>query len=78
LGIFPFVGMQLPITFIAKELSLTVDSVRYAVKKYGLKYSHADITDEELDIIVTSILEKWPTTGDLQLIDYDKEIFSVS
>jgi hypothetical protein len=56
--------MQLPITFIAEELSLTVDSVRYAVKKYGLKYAHADITDEELDIIVTSILQKWPTTGE--------------
>ncbi len=54
LGIFPFLGMQLPITFIAEELSLTVDSVRYAVKKYVFKYSHADITDEELDIIVTT------------------------
>lgn len=63
-----FIGMQLPITFVARELSLSPRSVYNAVKKYGLSYTHADITDDQVDVIVTSVLEKWPTTGVLGTI----------
>jgi hypothetical protein len=59
-------GMQFPISFIARELSLSSRSVYNAVKKYELSYTHADITDDQVDVIVTSVLEKWPTTGELE------------
>ena len=57
--------MQLPVTVIAAELSLSYHSVYNAVKKHKLTPSNTVITDEQLDVIVSHILQIWPTTGKL-------------
>jgi len=55
---------------IAKTLSLSYKSVYNAVKKHELNFYHSSITDEELDIIVWGILQKWPTTGNIYRLQF--------
>ncbi len=56
---FFYIALQLPVSVIAKTLSLSYKSVYAdAVKKHELNFHHSSITDEELDIIVCGILQK--------------------
>lgn len=57
--------MQLPVTVLAAKLSPSFHSVYNAVKKLELTPNKTVITDEQLDVIVSHILQMWPTTGKL-------------
>ena len=56
-------GGRMPLTKIAKLTGTHRNHVRAALKEYGINYAYSDISDDELDALITEFRKTRPSSG---------------